>query len=94
MNLPHHPARLVAAAALALLITTVPASAQRAGSRAGGGGGGPVAGHAVPRGSVRPGYPAPHTGGAYYRPYYPYRPYYYYGYPYYRRPGFGIWFGF
>jgi hypothetical protein len=30
----------------------------------------------------------------YYRPYY-YRPYYYgYGYPYWRRPGFSIWFGF
>jgi len=34
----------------------------------------------------------------YYRPYY-YRPYayyyprYYWGYPYYRRPGFGLWFG-
>jgi hypothetical protein len=30
----------------------------------------------------------------YYRPYY-YRPYYYgHGYPYWRRPGFSIWFGF
>jgi hypothetical protein len=32
----------------------------------------------------------PYYGYNYYRPYYGYG----YGYPYYRRPGFGIWFGF
>jgi hypothetical protein len=30
----------------------------------------------------------------YYRPYGYYRPYYGYGYPYYRRPGISLWFGF
>ena len=77
----------ILAMALALAVIATPSFAQRRGSRAGGGGGGRVssgpssAGHAAPRGSVRPA-PGPRTYAPAYRGYSPSVRYnLYYGYP-------------
>jgi hypothetical protein len=98
------PTKLLIAATLIVFTAATPSFAQRSRGGGGGGGGGsraragaPPAGHAVPRGSVRPAYPGGgnyrggyYRGGYYRGPYY--RPYYY-GYPYYG-PYYGPSFGF